>query len=340
MIRQELAFALEGVTSGELLLFAAFLLSNRRRSPTLRVLAGLSGTMAAMIGANLANSLLDWQPLRDFVLVCDLIAPALLFLYVRQIRQSPARMSATDLVHALPALIGFAAWESGQFSSMDIYVIACWTLYLAASTFVYAREYDRYAPAGLKAFIALLLLVVMVITVLRVIIVLQAGAGISFLQGTPYVLVLTAVFLLTSWLLFSSLHYPNLLTNPSSYVKYARSGASALETQSLEQRFAQLVDEQKAYLNPSLSVAELALMAGVPARQLSQYVNSQFLMNVPAYLNKCRVREAARILREAPDKPIKVVMFEAGFASKNLFHREFQRNMGRSPTAFRQSMQI
>jgi AraC-like DNA-binding protein len=340
MIRQEIVFALEGVTGGELLLFSVFLLTNRKRPAPLFLLAGLSGAMAAMIGANLVNSVVDWQALRDFVLVCDLMAPALLFLYVRQIRQSPESMNGRDLVHALPAIIGFTAWGCAWLASMDIYVIACWALYLGASIIVVARNYDRYAPAALKGFVGLLLLIVAAIIVLRVIIVLQAGKGSDFLEGTPYVLVLTTVLLLTSWLLFLSLHYPNLLTAPSSYIKYARSGLPAEDAQCLDQRFAQLIDEQRPWLNPSLSVAELALMIGVPARQLSQYVNSRFLMNVPAYLNRCRVQEAARILRESPEKPIKVVMFEAGFASKNLFHREFQRNMGRSPTAFRESARI
>ena len=60
-------------------------------------------------------------------------------------------------------------------------------------------------------------------------------------------------------------------------------------------------------------------------------------MNVPACLNKCRIEEAVRILLESPEKPVKMVMFVAGFISKNLFHREFQRNMGISPTGFRQA---
>jgi AraC-like DNA-binding protein len=73
----------------------------------------------------------------------------------------------------------------------------------------------------------------------------------------------------------------------------------------------------------------------VPARQVSQLVNARFKTNVSAFINQHRVQEAARLLCEEPDKPIKVVMFESGFKSKSIFNREFQRRMGKSPSEHR-----
>jgi len=338
MTHDQIAFGLEAAISGEMLLFAAFLLTNRLRPATLLLLAGLSGALAAMIGGNLLIAALGWPWLGDVVLACDLIAPALFFLYVREVRLAATPMGAIDLLNLLPACAGIILWKTGLLTSMDAYVIGCWTLYLCAAAFLLVRDWNQYAPVVLKRFIALLTATLFAIVALRVVMAVQAAAGAPFQEGTAYLIVLAAVFLVTCQLLFTSLHYPNLLTAPGSYVKYASSGLSASEMREFEQRLTKLFEEQKPFLNPDLTLSELAVLLDAPARRVSQFVNSRFGMNIPAYLNKCRIEEAARLLREAPERPVKVIMFEAGFASKNLFHREFQRNMGQSPTEFREAV--
>jgi AraC-like DNA-binding protein len=238
-------------------------------------------------------------------------------------------------LHGLPATIGIAAWKTGLLPSMDVYVIACWMGYLAVAIARFWSGYAGYAPEQLRRFIVLFMLVLGAIVGLRVVMSIQAAGGMSFRDSPAYLLVLGAVLLLTFQLLFTSLHYPGLLTAPGAYVKYAHAGTPAAAPGDLEQRFSRLMQDGKPYLNPDITLGELAVMLDVPARQVSQLINAQFAMNVPAYLNQCRVREAARILLETPDKPIKVVMFEAGFTSKTIFNREFQRNMGVNPSAFR-----
>ncbi len=337
MKRDFVAFALEGAISAEMLLFAAFLLTNRRRTAALYLLAALSCALAAMVAANLLMGAVGLPWLVDFVLFLDLLAPALFYLYVRQVRHPAKPLSILDLAHALPAMIGLTAWKIGALSSMDLYVIGCWTIYLAAAALYFGLAYADYAPAKLRQFIILVLVVLVAITILRVVMAAEAMTGIPFRSGLAYVAVLVAVFLVTCQLLFTSLHYPNLLTTPASHIKYARSSLDAAALGGLEQRFRQLFEEQKPYLNSDLTLAELSVMLDASERQLSQFVNARFGMNIPAYMNQCRVRHAAASLTATRDKPIKIVMFEAGFTSKNIFNLEFQRNMGVSPTIYRRT---
>ncbi|HEY3638415.1 MAG TPA: helix-turn-helix domain-containing protein [Rhizomicrobium sp.] len=335
MKQRILTLLLEGAISAEMLLFAVFLLTSRRRSVALYLLAGLSLDLAGMIAANLliAADGLSW--LADLVLFLDLLAPALFYLYLGQVHAEARALRPRDAMHALPAFAGLALWRSGILSSMDVFVIGCWSAYLCAAAIRFARHRDGYAPSTLRRFILGLMGALTAITLLRVVIAFDAGSGAPFLSGTAYLFVLIAVFLVTCQLLFTSLHYPNLLTSPASHIKYGRSALDAVETNNLEQRFDALFQEQKPYLNPELTLPELSAMLGVPARQISQFINSRFGTNVPAYMNQCRARHAAQLLVEQPDKPVKIVQFEAGFTSKNIFNREFQRNYGVSPTAWR-----
>jgi AraC-like DNA-binding protein len=335
MRRELVAFALESAIAAQLTLFVVFLLSSRRRAPAAYLLAGLSGALATMVAANLLIGAAGWRWLADPVLCLDLLAPPLLYLYVRQIRLHSGPMRMRDLGHLLPALVGVAAWKGGAFASMDAYVILCWGSYLSAATCLFARAYDEYAPATLRHFVFALIVALATVMALRILMALQATAGASFLDGTAYIAVLLTTFIATCQLLFTSLRYPGLLSIPGACVKYAHSKVNAADRETLAHEFTALIRDRKPYLNPTMTLAELAATLGVPARQISRHVNERFGVNVSAYLNQCRVQEAARLLVDAPEKAIKVVMFESGFKSKSIFNREFQRCLGVSPTDFR-----
>ena len=265
----------------------------------------------------------------------DLVAPPLIFLYVRQMRQAPPQLGIVDAAHALPAVLGFAAWKASLLSSMDFYVIGCWTAYLVSAVFFFVRDRSAYAPAGLRRFIVGLLSVLAAILALRVVMSLEAARGKPFLEGVPYLLVLGGTFLVAGQLLFVSLRHPGLLSVPGSHVKYVRSSADAAELKALEQRFETLFRDRRPYLNPDLTLGELAILLDAPSRQVSQFVNARFGMNLAAYINQCRVRDSAQLLLSAPGMPIKIVMFECGFKSKSIFNREFQRCLGTSPSQYR-----
>ncbi len=331
------AFAFESAIGAQLILFAGFLLSSRRRAPALYLLAALSVAFAAMIVANLLAGVAGWLWTADLVLFLDLVSPAIAFLYVRQIRQPEVSMRPADLVHILPAILGVAAWKAGLLSSMDVYVIGCWGLYLAAASRSFSRHLGGYRPASLRRFIVVMLATFWIVTALRVVIALQASAGGSFRDGVAFVLLLAVVFFATCQILFTALRHPGLLSLPGSHVKYAQTSQPTADLSALGDRLENLLREGGPYRNPDLTLSDVSALLGVPARQVSQLVNTRFGVNFPAFMNQLRVREAALLLTGRQDKPIKVVMFESGFRSKSIFNREFQRAFGVSPSAFRKN---
>jgi AraC-like DNA-binding protein len=330
------AFALESAIGAELLIFALFLVSRSRRNAVLYVLTGLTLVLAAMIVANLAIGVGAWPRLSNDVLFADLLAPALIYLYVRLVGSDGRDLMPRDAAHAIPAMVGLGLWVSGLVRSMDIYVIGVWAIYLSITAYRFYRGLGAYGPAPLRHFITALIGTFGGTIALRVVMATQAGRGPPFSQGLPYLLVLVATFLVTSSLILTSLRYPGILISPPGRGKNWT--LSEAELGPLSVQLGALIRDRRPYLDPDFNLAGLASMLNVSPRHISQLVNQTFGLNVSAYLNRCRVEEAVRRLALVSQAPIKVLMFESGFRSKSIFNREFRRCVGMSPTTFRRNL--
>ncbi len=339
MTQHELiSFALEAAIATQLMVLTVSLLSRpRKAAPALYLLAGITGSVGFMMATNFLIGDGGWRHLSDVNLFLELLLPPTIYLYVSQFRRSPHPLTSTDLYHAAPAIIGILAWETGLTGSMDLYVVFCWFAYLTASFAVVFRNAEGVEPASLRRFLTIFLGVVSLIGVFRVAIVLDLPQVGSFRDGIPYLLLLAVLLLTTCKLLFIALKDPSLLSTLGSSIKYARAGANVYDLEDLGARLLAFLNSEKPYLDPNLSLAELAARLDAPSRHVSQLINTRFGMNFSAYMNYCRVQIASQKLtaRESAERPIKSIMYESGFKSKSIFNREFQRHFGVSPSEFR-----
>jgi AraC-like DNA-binding protein len=334
--RQLAALALESATAAELALFAAFLLVHgARRSPALYLLSGLAFLLAAVIGGNLAIAGFGWSGLAGLVLLFDLLIPPAAYLYVRQMPVPAPAMRVRDLAHTAAAIVGVLAWIDGLVPSMDVYVNAVWLAYLGAMVFRLSGAYQAYAPVRRQISLVVLSALLAIIETLRLVIVTQSDPA-SFQQGIPYLFILGAGFVLAAHLLYTAMAYPSLLSAPGSYIKYAQSLYNREHLHNLATRIRTYLDGSKAYLDPDFDLAAIAIALDVPAREVSQAINLRAGMNVAAYLNMLRAMVAAELLTREPDMPIKIVAHKAGFKTKSVFNREFQRHFGKSPSEYRE----
>ena len=335
--RSLIALALESAIAAELALFTVYLLSHpRRRAPALYLLAAISFCMGALVAGNLLIRLgrVSWLP--DTLLFLDLLAPPLVFLYVSQMRWKTRALASVDGVHALPAILGVAVWKAGLLYSMDLYVNFVWLGYLAATVYIFMRQFAAWAPRARQRFLILLLCALSAIWLLRLVIVARAGIEPAFREGLPYLFILAAIFVITCLTLFTALRHPDLLSVPGSHLKYGLLPSDDAELDRLNERLLKTLHATRPFLDPDFSLAELAALVGASERQMSQLINARHGMNVAAYINRHRVDFAAQLLLDS-DKPIKAVPFEAGFRSKSVFNREFRRRFGMSPTDYRRS---
>lgn len=97
-----------------------------------------------------------------------------------------------------------------------------------------------------------------------------------------------------------------------------------------------LMEKDRLFLDPDLTVQRLARRLHVPARSLSGAINRTRGMNVSQYVNEFRLAHAADLLLTADDS-VSTIAERSGFLTRSNFYREFQRVHGCSPTEFRQA---
>ena len=95
--------------------------------------------------------------------------------------------------------------------------------------------------------------------------------------------------------------------------------------------------EDKLYLNPSLTLTELALAAGTNRSYASQAINKTYHDNFNTLVNSYRVETAKNILKEAPDLKLETVAEQSGFGSAQSMHRNFSKQTGISPGKVKQT---
>ncbi len=330
---ETLAVGLETSVGALLLVYATFLISTRRdRSAATLSLAALCAAIAIMMGANLLIEMLAWPIFTDIGLFVDLVAPALVLSLVQYARSPAPAVRPAALLNLIPAVAGLFAWKASLLSSMDPYVIACWSAYLAASIWIFVRHRPAYGSSRTRRLLTAVLVFSLIVLGLRVGLAQRGATGGSFLYSQTYILVLCVCLVGACLVLFAALRSTANRSNPIA--TYATRRDNGLEFDSLENRL-QAALGARVYLDPNLNLDGLARRLDAPPRLVSRLINERHGENVSAFLNRLRVEAATQLLMADPPRSIKAVMYDAGFLSKSIFNGEFRRHTGLSPSEFR-----
>lgn len=97
------------------------------------------------------------------------------------------------------------------------------------------------------------------------------------------------------------------------------------------------LEAEKPYVNPNLTLNELALQLKVSNRQLSTLVNAELGKTFFDLVNSHRIEEAKRIITVSEDAKMTIseVMYQVGFNSKSSFNTAFKKYTGLTPTEFK-----
>ena len=103
-------------------------------------------------------------------------------------------------------------------------------------------------------------------------------------------------------------------------------------------RYTEFVDQvkiKKWYLDPDISLQDMANNLGTNTKYLSQAINEFSGTNFYGILKQLRVEEARKILLHNPyDIKVKEVYHKAGFNNRYTFYKQFKEITGLSPTEF------
>ncbi|HEY0503467.1 MAG TPA: AraC family transcriptional regulator [Lysobacter sp.] len=105
----------------------------------------------------------------------------------------------------------------------------------------------------------------------------------------------------------------------------------------VEARLAQLMEHERLYREPALTIGQLARRSGYPEYLVSAVINRRFDGNFWAWINRHRVEAARDCLSDPRDgRTVLDIAYACGFTSKSTFNAAFKRQLGVTPSAWRQ----
>lgn len=157
----------------------------------------------------------------------------------------------------------------------------------------------------------------------------------------------TVFLLVACWFILKALNHPELFRRIDSTLQPTKDFAETLETENKTdetksfqiEQLKNFMVEKEPFLNPSLTIQELADQVNIPVRELSVLINHHLDQHFFDFVNEYRVKKAMSILKDPTKKEYTVleILYEVGFNSKSSFHTSFKKYTNQTPTAFRKS---
>lgn len=302
-----------------------------------------------------------------------------LYLYVKQ-QTSQSSFLLRDYLHFLPLVLGnllFASFYMAPFSerlgvvihegegygvemliraygvylSGIIYVsVSLWTLYRYRKNMV-----QQFSNTEKINFNWLLYLIIWIFII---------WIFVLFIQEDSFIYAATAFFIL--WLGYFGIkqvqvfHQPHLsgsdylvyenidedyfqeeVNSEETEKKYKNSGLTDSDIDAIHSRLIALLDEEKLFVNPNLTLNELAKMLHVHPNYLSQVINSKEEKNFYELINKKRIDEFVKKLEDPENKQYTLIAiaYECGFNSKASFNRNFKKYFDLTPSEYQKKLE-
>lgn len=339
------------------MLFALFLLNQKGSKVVSNRLLGVF--LAALGFQMLVYLLMDIQSLSNTWLAGTGVVFAygpLMYFYARSLIYQPFHFRPVDWLHFLPALLFILLMVLG----IDMRSRFGWMLYLSLGIYLSLafREINRFqkvienthsAPEHitlnwLKWSFGLFAILLSADLISFLINALPAW---QVVNNTMDVIVLGLVLFFVNFLMYKGLKQPKIFQGIRSEESNLVPDASQLNKQLIAKNFSEEIsliqtffDNEKPYLDPSLTIRDLADQLAIPMRRLSMIINGYFGQNFSEFINHYRI-EAAKKRLEHPNDPgetILEVLYDVGFHSKSAFNTAFKKITGQTPTAYKKEV--
>ncbi len=133
-------------------------------------------------------------------------------------------------------------------------------------------------------------------------------------------------------------HYLEKAQQESQEIRYRKSQIEKLNKQKIIEKLDYLIDEQRIYLDKSLTLEALGRKLGLSPSQLSELLNSHYHTGFNSFINSFRIEEVKLILNKRPEANILHTAFECGFNSKTTFNAAFRKFTGLTPSEYKKQI--
>jgi len=126
----------------------------------------------------------------------------------------------------------------------------------------------------------------------------------------------------------------NLTKEPAR--KYKKSLFTNQELMRYKDRLVGLMEKEKLFLDPELTLRKLAEYMNLPPNHMSQLLNEGFQQNFADYVNTFRLENFKYTLENSNSHHLTLIAiaYDSGFSSKTVFNTFFKKKTGLTPKAF------
>lgn len=119
--------------------------------------------------------------------------------------------------------------------------------------------------------------------------------------------------------------------------KYRTSALHPEKAEEIVPRLLHLMEEERLFLDPDLTLRELSLRLRIHYNHLSRIINERFGLSYNDFINKYRIEEAKRKLANPEEKESTIldILLSTGFYSKSVFNAAFKKFEGTTPSRYR-----
>lgn len=140
-------------------------------------------------------------------------------------------------------------------------------------------------------------------------------------------------------ILFKLVISPKSVLPKADTKSYKTSSLNISKVNEYKKEFLRLMNEEKLFKDADLTVTQVAQKIGIPRQHLSEILNVHMKYNFKDYINKCRVDEFVKSLKDSKFKNYTImgIANEVGFKSKSSFNTTFKKIHGVTPSEFKKN---
>ena len=135
------------------------------------------------------------------------------------------------------------------------------------------------------------------------------------------------------------LRYPVLFIRMRPVLYEPSASAEKIRNQRWSTLRKQIIDD-RMYLMPSITLEQMAHELGVSRTALSNAINREEGMNFNAFINRLRVMEAQRLMREQPEPTLRAIAEQVGYSEQSNFTNQFKHWSGKTPREWMSAFRV
>lgn len=133
-------------------------------------------------------------------------------------------------------------------------------------------------------------------------------------------------------------------TNPGRFFNnpHTDDGFSAAQIMEMNRKLTVAMKEQMLFRQPNLTIQQLAVELGTPAKEITKFLSEQHQMNFSEYVNHHRIEYVKELLHSSVAEKYTLVSLAelSGFASKSSFNAIFKKITGLTPSEYKKRQPI